>query len=160
MKGMLLVISIWMQFMQPVYADDALGRLFSTPAERDQLDRLREQQKNQPVETIVEATVIESKPVELPGTINMQGYVKRSDGKDGTVWINGEALQENSGNQDVQVGNLTKNSNAIPIRIPANGKRLNLKAGQEYDPANNRVYKSPSYSISKSSGTIGNESQP
>jgi len=160
MKHLILIIALCLQFMQPVYADDALGRLFSTPAEREQLDQLREQQKNQPVETIVEATVIESKPVELPGTINMQGYVKRSDGKDGTVWINGEALQENSGNQDVQVGNLTKNSNAIPIRIPANGKRLSLKAGQEYNPANNRVYKSPSYSISKSSGTIGNESQP
>lgn len=160
MKRLILAISVSLQFMQPVYADDALGRLFSTPAERERLDQLREQQKNKPVETIVEATVIESKPVALPNTINVQGYVKRSDGKDGTVWINGEALQENSGNQDVQVGDLTKNSNAIPIRIPANGKRLSLKAGQEYDPANNRVYKSPSYSISKSSGTIGDESRP
>ncbi len=160
MKRLILAISVSLQFMQPVYADDALGRLFSTPAERERLDQLREQQKNKPVETIVEATVIESKPVALPNTINVQGYVKRSDGKDGTVWINGEALQENSGNQDVQVGDLTINSNAIPIRIPANGKRLSLKAGQEYDPANNRVYKSPSYSISKNSGTIGNESQP
>ena len=96
----------------------------------------------------------------MPNTINVQGYVKRSDGKDGTVWINGEALQENSGNQDVQVGGLTNNSNAVPIRIPANGKRLSLKAGQVYEPKNNRVRKSPSYSISKSSGTIGNESQP
>lgn len=155
MKRLILVIAASLQMMQPVYADDALGRLFSTPVEREQLDQLREQQKNQPVETIVEATVIESKPVVLPNAINVQGYVKRSDGKDGTVWINGEALQENSGNQDVQVGDLTKNSNTIPIRIPANGKRLSLKAGQEYDPANNRVYKSPSYSISKSSGKIG-----
>ena len=157
MKHLILTIALCLQFIQPVYAEDGLDRLFSTSAEREQLDRLREQQKNQPVETIVEATVIESKPVELPNAINVQGYVKRSDGKDGTVWINGEALQENSGNQDVQVGDLTKNSNAIPIRIPANGKRLILKAGQEYDPANNRIYKSPSYSISKSSGTIGND---
>ncbi len=160
MKHLILTIALCLQFIQPVYADDALGRLFSTSEEREQLDRLREQQKNQPVETIVEATVIESKPVALPNTINVQGYVKRSDGKDGTVWINGEALQENSGNQDVQVGGLTNNSNAIPIRIPANGKRLSLKAGQVYEPENNRVRKSPSYSISKSSGTIGNESQP
>ncbi|MFV1922612.1 MAG: hypothetical protein ACMZ63_08415 [Methylotenera sp.] len=157
MKRLILAISLSLQIMQPVYADDALGRLFSTPAEREQLDQLREQQKNQPVETIVEATVIESKPVALPNAINLQGYVKRSDGKDGTVWINGEALQENSGNQDVQVGDLAKDSTAIPIRIPANGKRLSLKAGQEYDPANNRVRKSPSYSISKSSGTISDD---
>ncbi|HSR02280.1 MAG TPA: hypothetical protein VLM20_05740 [Methylophilaceae bacterium] len=160
MKFMLLAITIWIQFIQQVYADEPLGRLFSTPAEREQLDRLREQQKNQSVETVVEAKVIESKPVKFPDAINMQGYVKRSDGKDGTVWINGEALQENSGNQDVQVGNFIKNSNAIPIRIPSNGKRLSLKAGQKYDPTNNSVYKSPSYSISKSSGTIGDESLP
>jgi hypothetical protein len=157
MKRLILAISLSLQMVQPVYADDALGRLFSTPAEREQLDQLREQQKNQPVETIVEATVIESKPVTLPNAINLQGYVKRSDGKDGTVWINGEALQENTGNQDVQVGDLTRDNTAIPIRIPANGKRLSLKAGQEYDPANNRVRKSPSYSISKSSGTIGDD---
>lgn len=96
----------------------------------------------------------------MPNAINLQGYVKRSDGKDGTVWVNGEALQENSGNHDVQVGDLTKNSNAIPIRIPANGKRISLKAGQVYDPESNRVRKSASYSISKSSGTIGDETQP
>jgi hypothetical protein len=154
---LLLVLSSQCLMAQPLIAAETLGRLFSTPDERAQLDHLRELQKNKPVETIVEATVIESKPVELPNAINVQGYVKRSDGKDGTVWINGEALQENTGNQDVQVGDLTKNSNTIPIRIPANGKRLSLKAGQVYDPENNRVRKSPSYSISDSSGTIGDD---
>ncbi|MGJ8619842.1 MAG: hypothetical protein ACSHWN_05875 [Methylophilaceae bacterium] len=159
MKHLILFLVICLQFIlaQPVLAAKPLGRLFSTPDEREQLDRLRELQKNQPVETIVEATFIESKPIALPDNINVQGYVKRSDGKDGTVWVNGEALQENSGNQDVQVGNFPNNSNAIPIRIPANGKRLSLKAGQVYDPENNRVRQSASYSISKSSGTIGDD---
>lgn len=159
MKAFLLslVLSLQCLMPQPLIAAETLGRLFSTPDERAQLDHLRDIQKNLPVETIVEATVIESKPIALPEAINVQGYVMRTDGKDGTIWINGEALQENSGNQNVQVGDLSKHSTAIPIRIPANGKSLRLKAGQVYDPENNRVYKSPSYSISKSSGTIGDD---
>lgn len=139
-------------------AEEPIGRLFSTPEQRNNLDALREVKRNQPeqaVETVVHATVIERKPIVLPDAINMQGYVKRTDGKKGTVWINGKTVQEHSGNQDVQVGKLPKNGNRIPIRIPANGKRLSLKAGQIYDPETNKVRKSRSYRIQRDSGRIG-----
>lgn len=157
---MFMAMSMQLYFVQPVFAADLFGRLFSTPSEREQLDVMREVQKNQPTqtETIVEPTVIERKPLVLPDSINVQGYVKRSDGKDGTVWVNGEPIQELSGNRDVEVGNLPANSNRIPIRIPANGRRLSLKAGQVYDPESNRVLHSKSYRVQKSSsGTIGDE---
>jgi hypothetical protein len=55
------------------------------------------------------------------------------------VWVNDKALQENSGNKDVQVGRLSEDSNRVPIKLSANGRRLNLKAGQVYDPETNRV---------------------
>ena len=146
-------------FSQTALAAQPLGRLFSTPDERNHLDNLREIKKNQPVEleTVIEANVIERRPAALPSTINVQGYVKRSDGKQGTVWINGEAVQERSGNKEVQVGKLPTNGNRIPIRLPANGQRLTLKAGQTYDPESNRVRESKSYSVRAHSGRIGDD---
>lgn len=121
-------------------AAEPIGRLFSSPAERNTLNHLRETKKTN---LVLQPEAIEQKiePEEraLPDAINMQGYVKRNDGKQGTIWINGQAMQENSGNQDVHVGKLPANGNRIPIRLPANGKHLTLKAGQVYDPESNHV---------------------
>lgn len=165
MKLFILLMSIMMQLVNIqiiAAAEVAVGRLFSTPEQRSYLNALRESKKNQPTETetVVKANVIERKPLVLPDTINMQGYVKRSDGKKGTVWVNGEALQEHTGNKDVQVGRLPVNSNRVPIRIPANGKRLTLKAGQVYDQKKNRVRESRSYSVKANSGRIGDANTP
>ncbi|MES2501351.1 MAG: hypothetical protein V4545_02005 [Pseudomonadota bacterium] len=135
-----------------------LGRLFSSPAERSTLNYLRQTKKvmviNSAQEPVQQAEPV---PLVLPDAINMQGYVKRSDGKQGTVWINNKAMQENSGNKDVQVGSLPENGNRIPLKLPANGRRLTLKAGQVYDPENNRVTESRSYSINKDVGRISDE---
>lgn len=156
MRGFLLFILLSAQLVivDVSLAVEPLGRLFSTPEERNHLDFLREEKKNQPieVETVVQETVIERMPVALPDAINLQGYVKRSDGKKGTVWVNGEALQEHTGNKEVQIGKLPRNSNRIPIRIPANGRRLTLKAGQVYEPETGKVREARAHG---SSGRIG-----
>lgn len=156
----IIVIGLQLLLVNTAIAEEpALGRLFSTPDQRAHLNQLRETKKNQPeeTETIVEATVIERKPVTLPDQIHLQGYVKRTDGKLGTVWVNDEMVQETTRNKDVQIGRIPKNSNRVPIRIPANGRRLSLKAGQEYDPANNQIIQSRSYKINRSFGRIGND---
>lgn len=142
-------------FVQISQAAQPMGRLFSSPAERSTLNYLRQTKKPniaiQP-ETSVQQTEPEVR--ELPDAINMQGYVKRTDGKQGTVWINNQAMQENSGNKDVQVGKLPQNGNRIPIKLPANGKHLTLKAGQVYNPADNRVSEARSHGAQGDSGTI------
>lgn len=144
--------------MQAAQAAQPMGRLFSSPAERSTLNYLRQTKKALVVAPVQEFTQqAEPAPVVLPDAINMQGYVKRSDGRQGTVWINNKAMQENSGNKDVQVGSLPENGNRIPLKLPANGRRLTLKAGQVYDPENNRVTESRSYSINKDVGRISDE---
>lgn len=56
-----------------------LGRLFYTPAERDQLDRLRRGEEAQPAQA-------------APGAAHsVTGYVQRSDGR-GVVWIDGRPV--------------------------------------------------------------------
>ncbi len=142
-------------FAQISHAAEPIGRLFSTPAERNALNYLRQTKKlNIAIQPETSAQPAEPMTRVLPNAVNMQGYVKRNDGKQGTVWINDQAMQENSGNQDVQVGKLPENGNRIPIKLPANGKHLTLKAGQVYDPESNHVREAGSHGAQGDSGTI------
>ena len=138
-------------------AAEPIGRLFTSPAERNNLDYLRQTKKKLITPTIVDAQIDapEAAPILLPEAVNLQGYVKRNDGKQGTVWVNNQALQENSGNKEVHVGRLSEGSNRVPIKLSANGKKLSLKAGQVYDPENNRVREARNHGAQGDSGTIG-----
>ena len=169
---MKLFIILFILFSQLVFeplalAAEPIGRLFTSPAERNNLDYLRQTKKKLivPVTMDAPAESVESPaaaPVLLPEAVNLQGYVKRNDGKQGTVWVNDQALQENSGNKDVQVGKLSEGSNRVPIKLSANGKLLNLKAGQVYDPENNRVREARNHGAQGHNeimdGTIGDNS--
>lgn len=142
---------------QSALAAEPIGRLFTTPAERSNLDHLRQTKKNLIAPAIVDAPIdaLEASPIVLPEAVNLQGYVKRNDGKQGTVWVNNQALQENSRNQDVAVGKLSENSNRVPLKLSGNGKYLNLKAGQVYDPETDRVREARNNAAQGDAGTIG-----
>lgn len=124
------------------YAEAPFGRLFTTPTERANLDYLRKTAKpaslsQEPSET----NSVSDEPLvtEPPAAVSMQGYVKRSDGKKSTVWINNTPMQESSSNSELQIGTLNKANNQVQIKVPANNKHLSLKAGQVYDPESNQV---------------------
>ena len=139
-------------------AAEPLGRLFTSPVERSNLDYLRQTKKNEPLKVEAPTPELEIAPppiVALPDAVNLQGYVKRNDGKQSTVWVNNQAMTENSRNKEVTVGKLSAGSNRVPIKLSANGKRLNLKAGQVYDPESNRVQEARNHGAQGDSGTIG-----
>ena len=163
MKKLFILLSIFFSqlvFGQLALAAEPIGRLFTSPAERSNLDYLRQTKKKliTPITTDAPAETVEAPaaaPILLPEAVNLQGYVKRNDGKQGTVWVNNQALQENSGNKEVQVGKLSEGSNRVPIKLSANGRRLNLKAGQVYDPETNKVREARNQGVQGNSGTIG-----
>ena len=143
-----------------VSAAESFGRLFTTPPERSSLDYLRQTTKAPSLDEPSQAT-LEAPPQApvIPDSISMQGYVKRSDGQKGTVWVNNHPMQEGSANSDIKVGGLQSNHNQVSITTPANGRVINLKAGQAYDADSNSIIES-SKLIKKSldmprSGTIG-----
>ncbi len=147
----------------PSNSAESIGRLFTTTGERSNLEYLRKTRKNIPVkpEQPSEPNVSVLHPIQsLPDEVSLQGYVKRNDGKAGTVWINDKALQEQTGNKEVTVGKLPDESNRIPVKITGNGRYIGLKAGQVYDPATNRVREARSHAAQGeevSSGRIGDE---
>jgi len=125
-------------------APDDFGRLFSSPGERKRLDILRQNQK---LIVVTPQKNMPSVPAanELQEPITLQGYVKRSDGST-TLWVNNKPVQENSAQDNVEIGRLSQQKNSarpgsdsLSVRVPATGKRLQLKAGQVYEPDTNRV---------------------
>jgi hypothetical protein len=140
-------------------AADSLGRLFTTPAERASLDYLRQIKKVEVLEADKPGEA-ETAPT-IPSSISVQGYVKRGDGQKGTVWVNQKPMQENSGTDEVQVGKLRPDGNQVQLKLPANGKNLNLKAGQVYVPETDSVTEINAHSKAASpdggedAGTIG-----
>lgn len=122
-----------------VHAAQPTGRLFTTPTERANLDRLRQTSKlPTSQEQLFDEEEITAPPV-LPGSVSMQGYVKRSDGKKGTVWLNNEPVQENSDTGEIRVGKLPKSGGQVQINIPSIDKKLNLKPGQVYMPETDSI---------------------
>lgn len=141
----------------PVWGAEPFGRLFTTPAERATLDHLRQTRKIEPVNLDQPQEMIESAPI-LPPEISVQGYVKRSDGKKGTVWINQKPVQENSSSGELEVGKLPKSGNQVEIKVPSLDKSLKLKAGQAYDPETDSISENRVKAVApdaQESGTIG-----
>lgn len=107
------------------------GRLFTTPAERAQLEAQRTTAEGwSPAVPAAGMALAEAPPA---ATISMQGYVKPGDGSDGTVWVNDAPLQEHSTIGALLVGSVRSDRGQVRLEL-ANGKPVDLKAGQTYLP--------------------------
>lgn len=107
-----------------------IGRLFTTPAEREGLDRLRDAGGQAPApEPVAAAVATEAQPAPPPPPppepIAVTGIVTRSDGKS-VVWINGTPQTDQ---------HVTARPGATPtatVTLPS-GQRASVKAGQAID---------------------------
>lgn len=100
-------------------AGDALQRLFTTAAERDELDRRREQ-------GVSEAEA----PTAQADRLKVNGYIVRQDGKN-VVWINKQStLKGDSALTDVRVDGKGISQQRVPVHLPEG--KVNLKPGQVY----------------------------
>jgi hypothetical protein len=93
MRQLLLMTILQLILMQQLTADDSLGRLFFTPEQRQNLERLRNDKQHESTITEPEAYAVNPSLAILPES-NIQGYVKSSDGQQSTQWVNGKPLQD------------------------------------------------------------------
>ena len=130
-------------------ATGQFGRLFTKPSERTNLNVLRQSQQLKvvtPQDKPDPEDGAEAESAALPNPVTLQGYVKRSDGAS-TLWINKQAVQEDSNVDDVKIGRLNQQGfskkgtgvEGVDVKIPANGKKIHLKAGQMYEPETNQI---------------------
>jgi len=121
-----------------IRADD-LGRLFTTPEERQMLEALRNQPPRaeappEPLEP--EALAPEPPPVQ---SVRVDGFVSRSRGNN-TVWINGtNSLTGDLGSQQVDVNIRGIRGQTVPVRVQNSPVGIGLKPGQSFDPSDSRV---------------------
>ena len=107
-----------------------LGRLFSSPEERAQLDASR---SGTPPAGAAQAAPAPPPPPSPGPPMELNGVVQRSSGRS-TVWLN-QAPQQEPHNQVSGPGQLT-------LRL-SNGQVVVLKPGQQYDPASGSVMEAP-----------------
>lgn len=115
-------------------AQDKLGRLFFTPAERSSLDAQRKlagDQANRP--TRKDPDLPKAPP---PRMMTLNGVVRRSDGET-TIWVNSQAVRERFQDMDVMPGSITRD--AVAVQLPGSGRRVKLKVGQSVDSSTGEV---------------------
>ncbi len=161
LKLVILLAAVQVLAINSVSAAPLEGRLFTTPAERARLDQLRLTSKPPSKQELLEDETqdVVVAPV-APRSVSVQGYITRSDGKKGTVWINNTPVQENDEAGEVQVKKLPQNGNQVQISIPSIGRDLKLKAGQVYVPetdsiAEDKARISERQSTEQDAGSIG-----
>lgn len=103
-----------------------LGRLFSSPEERTQLDATR---SGTPPAGTTQAPPVPPPPPPPAPPMELNGMVQRSSGRS-TVWLNQTPQQEPY--------NQVSGASQLTLRL-SNGQVVVLKPGQQYDPASGTV---------------------
>lgn len=119
-------------------AADDLGRLFTSPGERAQLDEARRAAPLEPL-PVITPQLQGAKPVELEGALTVRGLVKRDSGRS-TAWVNDSNTYE--GDLDSPYRTVDKSgiaSDQVTLKLPDGKASVNIKVGQTYEPASTRI---------------------
>jgi hypothetical protein len=111
----------------PVAAQEPLGRLFFTPAQRTSLDIARTRRARA---TLSNERTEEAAPVTQ--TITYGGMVRRSDGKS-TVWLNSRPVNDQEPVGGVSIVGRVRPDGSITLQVPQSGRSVNLKPGQSVE---------------------------
>jgi hypothetical protein len=126
--GFLALSTLTVSAPAAAQAQERLGRLFFTPAQRASLDIARSQRARAAVAT--ERTEQEATPV--PQTITYSGVVRRSDGKT-TVWINNQAVHDRESAGSAAIVGRVRPDGSVTLQVPQSGRSVSLKPGQSVE---------------------------
>jgi len=123
-------------------ADEKFGRFFTTPAQREYMDQLRQRQAEQKSDVKLPETRPEADrkmpPPPIPvDKVQLKGLVYRKDGKS-TAWINGGNSYEGSlGSQYTNIDSIGPGK--VTLDVSGSNKKIKLRVGQSYLPDSNKV---------------------
>jgi hypothetical protein len=112
----------------PAPAAEPLGRFFFTPAQRESLDAARAQN----IRAAVATEKSEEEPAPAPEVATYGGVVRRSDGRT-VVWINNQALPEETARAGSPVVRRVRPDGRVTLEVPQSGQRVELKVGQSVE---------------------------
>lgn len=120
-----------------------LERLFTTPGERIVLDRVRQTAPAASEKNLKDPEISKEVAIPAPSSISVEGYIVRKDGQPGTIWINQQPMQEGSQSKGVAVGKIGT-GRSIPIAIPENGFKAQMKPGEKQVIPSSEILTAPS----------------
>jgi len=113
----------------PAPAQERLGRLFFTPAQRASLDVARSQRARAALST--EKTE-EDTAAPVPQTITYSGVLRRSDGNT-TVWINNQPVNDRESAGAAAIVGGVRPDGSVTLQVPQSGRSVILKPGQSVE---------------------------
>ena len=129
--------------INPVYAADNLGRLFTSKEERKELNYIRKiapleekKQKKEQEEVVKVEQILEpvKQEVLIKDAIRLKGIVYRNDGKN-TAWINdSNTFEGDLESQFIKVEKDNIRKDNVRIIMPDNATTVDLKVGDSYEP--------------------------
>ncbi len=129
----------------PVNAD-TLGKLFTSEEERARLEYVRKQKPvverftndTEEIDEVFEEAAVNEEIV-VRDTLNLKGFVKRSDGKN-SAWINdGNTYEGDLDTLYIKVNSDDINDDNVTINMPDNKTQVRLKVGEAYDPNSRQI---------------------
>ncbi|MEQ8288318.1 MAG: hypothetical protein RIB78_01210 [Gammaproteobacteria bacterium] len=134
--------------LPPSVPADSLGRIFTSEQDRNRLDYIRKQKPlvekkmtdTEEVDEVFEEEQAEEEIV-IRDTLNLKGFVRRSDGKN-SAWINeGNTYEGDLDTIYIKVRPEDIGDDKVTINMPDNETRVRLKVGEAYDPDSKQVLK-------------------
>jgi hypothetical protein len=113
----------------PAPAQERLGRLFFTPAQRASLDIARSQRARAALST-EKTEEVTAAPV--PQTITYSGVLRRSDGNT-TVWINNQPVNDRESAGAAAIVGGVRPDGSVTLQVPQSGRSVILKPGQSVE---------------------------
>jgi hypothetical protein len=128
---------------QPVSAADPLGRLFTTPQQRQRLEELRRAELENPELVLQPSAASAEAPMQARETplnpITVRGLVTRSDGRS-TAFINESNTYEGDlASEYIRVRSADIEGGKIRIITPYGEEAVALKVGQTLEPSTGRI---------------------
>lgn len=135
----ILALFVFSVFFSSSYADN-LGRIFTTPEQRQKLERIR-LMDDEPIKVVVdEVKEIEEpqpevrKEIIIRDKISLKGLVHRSDGKS-TAWINDfNTFEGDVDSQFFKVPDRNIKANNVTVVLPEDKTEVELRVGEEFVP--------------------------
>lgn len=117
-NAVLILLAISSNVIAREYNEQSLRNLFTSQQERQEIDNNRT------------ASTSNGQVVVGPSSVQINGIVKRSDGKN-IVWVNGKSTMENSTVDGVKVYSHAVNSkDKVPVMV--DGRKIYLKPGETW----------------------------
>jgi|WetSurMetagenome_2_1015567.scaffolds.fasta_scaffold43192_3 hypothetical protein len=107
------------------------GRLFFSPKERAELDRLRLQSEQ------TKYTQNKENTIPIPNYLKLKGFIKNNQGKN-IIWLDNNLVEELSiPGLRVDISNVSESG--LPVHIVNGDKQLQIKPGQRLDTTNGQI---------------------